>query len=215
MPWSGYQWARAHLREWGADPTRVALAGEGPGANLALATALAARDRAAQGSPVPTPDYLLLVTPVAGTELNTPSMSENADSRPLTRGTVRWAQRLYAPDNLDDPRIDLVRRSDFAGMPPTTVILADIDPLRSGGQELAERMSAAGVPVEARLFHGVTYDFFGLGIRVPEAAAAETYAANRMRVVFNRSVLAPPAPVRRASSRSPVRHAPSRSRVRQ
>ena len=202
---AGYQWARAHLREWGADPTRVALAGEGPGANLALATALAARDRAAQGSSVPTPDYLLLVTPVAGTELNTPSMSENGDSRPLTRATVRWAQRLYAPDNLDDPRIDLVRRSDFAGMPPTTVILAEIDPLRSGGQDLAERMSAAGVPVEARLFHGVTYDFFGLGIRVPEAAAAETYAANRMRVVFNRAVLAPPAPVRRAPSRSRVR----------
>ncbi len=64
-----YQWARAHLREWGADPTRVALAGEGAGADLAISTALLARDRADAGSPTPAPDHLLLITPVVGTEL--------------------------------------------------------------------------------------------------------------------------------------------------
>ncbi|GAC1347835.1 MAG: hypothetical protein NVSMB18_34140 [Acetobacteraceae bacterium] len=183
---AAYQWARAHLREWGADPTRVALAGEGVGANLALSTALAARDRAASGSPVPTPDHLLLITPLAGTELDTPSMRENGDSRPLTRSAVRWAQRLYAPNDLRDPRIDLVARQDFAQMPPTTVILAEIDPLRSGGEELAARMLAAGVPTEARLFRGTTHDFFGLGTLVPEAAAAEDYAAARLRTAFYR-----------------------------
>ncbi len=202
---AAYQWARAHLREWGADPTRVALAGEGPGANLALSTALLARDRAALGSPVPTPDHLLLITPLAGTALNTASMGESGDSRPLTRSTVRWAQDLYAADNLRDPRIDLVSRTDLAGMPPTTVILAEIDPLRSGGEELAAKLAAAGVPTEARLFPGTTHDFFGLGTQVAEAAAAEDYAAARLRAAFARTALpvigGPVRPARRSRRR--------------
>lgn len=200
-----YQWARAHLREWGADPTRVALAGEGPGANLALSTAMLARDRAAAGAPTPAPDYLLLITPLAGTELHTPSMSENGRSRPLTRATVDWAQDLYAPDNLNDPRIDLAARTDFAGLPPTTIILAQIDPLRSGGETLATKLSAAGVPVEARLFPGTTADFFGLGSRVPDAAAAEDYAATRLKAAFYRPevpvISTPTPPARRARRR--------------
>ena len=181
-----YQWARAHFREWGADPTRVALAGEGPGANLALATALRARDEAARGSPTPIPDHLLLITPLAGTELDTPSMRQNRNSRPLSRATVRWAQNRYAPNDLADPRIDLVARPDLAGMPPTTVILAEIDPLRSGGDDLAARLAAAGVRTEAKVFAGTTADFFGLGLQVPEAAAAEDYAAARLKAAFYR-----------------------------
>ncbi len=195
-----YQWARSKLREWGADPTRVALAGEGPGANLALSTALRARDRGAQGDRTAVPDHLLLITPWAGTALNTPSMSESGRSRPLTRATVDWAQDLYAENSRDlrDPRIDLAARDDFVGMPPTTVILAEIDPLRSGAETLAARMSAAGVPTEARLFPGTTHDFFGLGNQVAEAAVAEDYAAARLRAAFYRPALpALTGPVRR------------------
>ena len=197
---AAYQWARAHFREWGADPTRVVLAGEGPGANLALSTALLARDRAAQGSPVPTPDHLLLISPLAGTSLNSPSMSDSGDSRPLTRSTVRWAQNLYAPGSLSDPRLDLLSRPDLAGLPPTTIILAQIDPLRSGGEELAARLAASGVPIDARLFAGTTHDFFGLGLRVPEAAAAEDYAAARLRTQFARNEL-PVLPARSRRAR--------------
>lgn len=194
---AAYQWARSQLRSWGADPTRVVLAGEGPGANLALSTALLARDSA-----VPLPDALLLVTPWAGTSTSTPSMSENGGSRPLTRATVRWADRLYARGHLNDPRIDLAARTDFARMPPTTFILAEIDPLRSGAETLAAQMSAAGVPTEVRLYQGVTYDFFGLGAYVPEAAAAEDAAVRGMRLTLARLDLPPPSGPPRRLNRS-------------
>ena len=195
-----YRWARAHLREWGADPTRVVLAGEGPGANLALSTTLLARDRARQDAPTAMPDQLLLITPWAGTSLSSPSMSDSGRSRPLTRATVDWAQDHYARRHLRDPRIDLVSRTDLAGLPPTTVILAEIDPLRSGGEALAAKLAAAGVPVETRLFGGTTYDFFGLGSLVPEAAAAEDYAAARLKAAFYRpDIPALSGPVRRGA----------------
>ncbi len=187
---AAYGWARAHMREWGADPTRVVLAGEGPGANLALSTALMARDQVARGTSA-VPDQLLLITPWAGTALNTPSMRENRRSQPLTRATVDWAQDQYASGSLRDPRIDLVSRTDFAGLPPTTLILAPADPLRSGAETLANRMAAAGVPTEGRVFPGTTYGFFGLGSQVPEAAAAEDYAVARLNGPFYR----PPVPV--------------------
>ena len=181
---AAYQWARGQMRSWGADPTRVVLAGEGPGANLALATALMARGRESSGRPVPLPDQLLLITPWASTSTSSPSMSENSGARPLDRSTVRWADRRYASGNLDDPRIDLASRVDFQQMPPTIFILADIDPLRSGAETLAERMRAAGVRTDVRLYHGVTYDFFGLGGYVPEAAKAEDDASAALKNGF-------------------------------
>ena len=197
---AAFQWARSQVRSWGADPTRVALAGEGAGANLALSTAMLARDRG-----VPVPDHLLLITPLAGTSLSGASMSESGRSRPLTRATVRWAQDLYAPDygQQDDPRLDLLARSDWNGLPAATVVLAEIDPLRSGGEALAGRLIAAGplrpgapgvgtagpVRTEARLFPGTTHGFFGLGNTVPEAAAAEDYAATRLKAAFYRPAL--------------------------
>jgi len=206
---AAYMWARSHMREWGADPTRVVLAGEGPGANLALSTALTARERVRQGSSA-VPDQLLLITPLAGTGLSDASMKESGRSRPLTRATVDWAQDLYARRNLADPRIDLVNRPDLGGLPPTTIILAEIDPLRSGGEALAQRLTAAGTPAEARLFPGTTHGFFGLGNQVPEAAEAEAYAVTRLQAGFYRSavpVLSGPVP------RAPAPH-PARARAR-
>ena len=203
---AAYSWARAHMREWGADPTRVALVGEGPGANLALSTALTARDRVAGGTSA-LPDQLVLITPQAGTALNTASMRESGDSRPLTRATVDWAQDAYAPRSLRDPRIDLVNRPDLAGLPPTTIVLAEIDPLRSGGEALGARLNDAGVRTEVRVFPGTTHDFFGLGTTVPEAAAAEDYVAARLGTAFYRAplpVLAGPVPA--AARRRAGRH---------
>lgn len=193
---AAYQWARGQMRAWGADPTRVILAGEGPGANLALSTALLARDRH-----ISLPDGLLLITPWAGTSTSGASMSENGGSRPLSRATVRWAQNLYAPDDLGDPRIDLVSRNDLAGMPPTMVLLADIDPLRSGAETLGAKLQQAGNRVDVRRYSGVTYDFFGLGAYVPTAAAAEDDAARALKARFD-TPLPSPAPRRIPKSRS-------------
>lgn len=198
---AAYQWARSRMRAWGADPTRVVLAGMGPGANLALSTALLARNSTASGRAVPLPDHLLLITPWSGTATDTPSMSAAGNTQPLSRATIRWAQHLYAPDNLRDPRIDLASRADFAGLPPTTMILAQIDPFLSQSEALAARMRAAGVPVEARLYPGMTYDFFGLGAYVPEAALAEEYTADRLRVALPDPELAPPRHQPRRSHR--------------
>ena len=69
--------------------------------------------------------------------------------------------------------------------------MAEIDPLRSGAELLAAKFKAAGVPTQGQVFPGTTHDFFGLGQQVPEAAAAEDYAATQLKAAFYR----PPLPV--------------------
>ena len=194
---AAYQWARGSARSWGADPTRIVLGGAGPVANLALSTALEARRRN-----VAVPDHLLMVTPLVTTRLSDASMRENADSRPLTRATLSWAQDELTSRSaqLRDPRLDLLPRPDLAGLPPTTIILAEIDPLRSQGEALAETLQSQGVRTSVRTFTGTTHDFFGLGGSVPEAAAAEDHAAQILKIALTRTLppVIPPPRGRRA-----------------
>ncbi len=90
-----------------------------------------------------------------------------------------------------------------SGLPPTTIVSAEIDPLRSEGEMLAQKLSAAGVPVEQRTFPGVTHEFFGMGAVVAQAKQAEDFASMRLKASF--VVPAPAAtPVHRRATR---RHA--------
>ena len=177
---AGYRWAMVHMREWGADPTRVVLAGEGPGATLALATAQATHD-----PHFPAPDHVLLITPQVSTDLGGPSMSDSGRSQPLTRRIVNWSQDEATRDSRDlsDPRMNPGLQR-LAGLPPTTLVMAQIDPLRSQGESLATALTAAGVRTSARTVAGVTHGFFGLGAALPEAAEAEDWVAARLRAAL-------------------------------
>lgn len=192
-----YRWLLAHAREMGGDPTRIAVAGEGNGAVLALDVAAAARDAHIDG-----PKHMLLITPIAGTSLATQSMTENARARPLSRAGVDWYLDNYQrmPADRLEPRLDPVDRPDLAGLPAATIILAEIDPNRSSGEDLGNRLNAAGVHTVARLYPGTVPDFFGMGQVVSDARMAEDFAGDRLNEAF-RPPYVPPAraaaPVRR------------------
>jgi acetyl esterase/lipase len=87
-----------------------------------------------------------------------------------------------------DPRINLVE-ADLRGLPSATVITAEIDPLCSEGETLAERLETQGVEVRHKTFHGVTHEFFGMGLVVKNAAAAETFVAHELKRAFGTAIL--------------------------
>ena len=70
------------------------------------------------------------------------------------------------------------------GLPPTTIINAQIDPLRSDGETLAAAMRAAGDKVEQRTFPGVTHEFFGMVTIVRGAKDANDLAVARLKAAF-------------------------------
>lgn len=132
------------------------------------------------------PVHLVLVYPVAGTGMNTESYRENANAKPLSKPMMEWFAKQYLGDNAakGNPEINLSTRSDLKGLPPTTIITADIDPLRSEGQMLAKALQNAGVQVTSRKFEGSTHEFFGMGAVVPDAREAVTFAAAELKTTF-------------------------------
>jgi acetyl esterase/lipase len=178
---AAWRWLVGAARELGGDPRRMAVAGEDAGANLALHVALTARD--AHLTP---PVAQLLVHPMAGSDLSRPSYGEMMRALPIGLPAVQWRLRHALQDRaqLSDPRLDLVARDDLARLGPTTLILAEIDPLRSEGEALAEALEAAGVPTSCTVHDGVTQGFFGLGLVVTKALFAQADAAEALNRAF-------------------------------
>lgn len=172
-----YRWLTQHATRIGGDPSRLALAGESAGGNLAVATAIAARNAG-----LPAPRHVLSVYPVAQTSLNTESYIENAIAKPLNRAMVKWFvdHLIRSEDDLSDPRLSLID-ADLHGLPPVTIINARLDPLRSDGAKLEDALQNAQVPVERREYEGVAHEFFGAAAVLEKARAAQAYAGERLR----------------------------------
>lgn len=179
--WTAYEWVVENVHTIGGDASRIAVAGESAGANLATNVALMAKERKAT-----LPVHQLLVYPVAGNDTNTPSYIENAAAKPLGKPDMEWffEHVLADPSQSDDPRLNLVARTDLEGLPPATVITAEIDPLRSEGQAYAENLAAAGVEVNALHYEGVTHEFFGMAKVVDEAKEAVDAANADLKAAF-------------------------------
>jgi acetyl esterase len=180
---AAYQWALRHADTIGGDSARVAVAGESAGGNLAAAVCLMARVRSER-----LPVHQVLIYPVAGYNFNTPSYRENAQAKPLNRAMMAWFFEKYLRDPADgkNPLISLVDAPDLKGLPPATIITAEIDPLRSEGEQYAARLRDAGVPVTYRNFDGVTHEFFGMGAVLRDAKQAERLVAKDLNKSFDR-----------------------------
>ena len=174
---AAYQWVVKNAASIKGDPTKVAVAGESAGGNLAVNVGIMARD-----NNMMLPTAILAVYPVAGSDMNTPSYQKNAAAKPLDKPNMMWFVKNYLNSMAEgkDPRINLVA-ANLKGLPPTTIITDEYDPLQSEGQQLAEKLKAAGVSVDSKNYDGVTHEFFGMGAVVPEAKDAEKYAADQLK----------------------------------
>jgi acetyl esterase len=179
-----YRWVLANAQSLGGDPSRVALAGESAGGNLAVATAVAVRDAGLQR-----PTHVLAVYPVAQTgSLHTESYIENAIAKPLNKAMIEWfvGHLLRSDEDKSDTRLDLVN-ADLKGLPPVTIINATIDPLRSDGGKLEDALKEADVSVERKIYTGVAHEFFGAAAVVEKAREAQAYAGKRLQASFGSS----------------------------
>ena len=181
---AAYDWVSRNAAQFGGDPSRLGLAGESAGGCLAVATAIAARDRG-----LAEPRAVLAVYPVAQNNLSTVSYLENAIAAPLNRAMIPWFldKLLRSEADLDDPRLNLVG-ADLHGLPPVTLINATLDPLRDDGALLEEALTAAGVPVERAVYDGVVHEFFGMAAVVEKAREAQAYAGERLREAFGEAL---------------------------
>ncbi|CCH00863.1 alpha/beta hydrolase domain-containing protein [Fibrella aestuarina BUZ 2] len=178
---AAYKWVKNNAAAIGGNPDKVAVAGESAGGNMAVTVSMMARD-----SGLARPLHILSVFPVANNDLFTESYNRYANAKPLNRPLVQYFTNNYfnSPADGDSPLISLVDVANLQGLPPTTIIGAEIDPLQTEGMQLRDRLQAQGVPVTYQLYTGVTHEFFGMYAIVPEAQQAQALAATQLRNAF-------------------------------
>ena len=175
-----YDWAVKNAPAWGGDPMKLVVAGESAGGNLAVNVAMHARDAG-----MAAPKAVLSVYPIASSDPNLPSKAEAANAKPLNTPMLKWFGHYVqrTPADMMDPRWDLTK-ANLRGLPPVTIINADIDPLRDDGLALETSLKSAGVSTERKVYPGVTHEFFGMGKVVRGAREAETYAITRAKTAL-------------------------------
>lgn len=154
--WAGLRWLAGEADALGLDGRRLAVAGDSAGGQLAAALALKAR-----GNGGPALAGQVLIYPALGLEFAEPGRATAPDGPGLTRADMAYYWRaLFGKDAAAAPG-DLFAHpllaKDFAGLPPAVIVAAEHDPLRDDAAVYAERLAAAGVPVEHRCFAGLIH----------------------------------------------------------
>jgi acetyl esterase len=173
------------IAAFGGDASRVGIAGDSAGGNLAATSAIAARDAGIKLA------GQLLVYPVTDATGNFadenenarfPSRSQNAEGYFLSRAVMEWFCGHYLEDRAHgaDWRVSPLRASTLEGVAPAIVTTAWFDPLRDEGAAYAKALAAAGVPVKHHQGPGLIHGYFGLG----DACEAARTEAQRARADF-------------------------------
>ncbi|MFD2719836.1 alpha/beta hydrolase [Hymenobacter monticola] len=179
--YAAYKWARDNAASFGGNPAKVATAGESAGGNMAVAVALLAKERT-----LTLPTHILSVYPVANNDLNTASYNQYANAQPLNRPNVQYFTANYfrTMADGDDRLISLTDVADLRGLPATTIVAAEIDPLQTEGKQLSDKLTQVGVANQYMLYTGTTHEFFGTHDVVPKATEALDFAASRLKAAF-------------------------------
>ena len=145
----------AMAAELGADPSRMAIAGDSAGGNLATVVARRLRDE------VPL-RLQALIYPATDAGCNTPSYREFGEGYGLTAASMQRYLNLYldGADGLQPDASPLRAADDLTGSPPAFVLTADRDPLRDEGEAYAGALRRAGVAVESRRMPGTIHGFW-------------------------------------------------------
>ena len=182
---AAYRWARAQAEELGADPDRVAVAGDSAGGNLAAVVSRLARDA---GDPLPTLQWLIY--PVTDMRGGSRSRSMFADGFLLTKSDMDWFQDSYLEGSgldVSDPLVSPLLAGDLSGLPPALVTTAGFDPLRDEGEQYAAKMQEAGVTVDVRRAPGMTHAFLNLNVLGGGVADANARMISALRAHLARA----------------------------
>ncbi|WP_405641542.1 alpha/beta hydrolase [Streptomyces sp. NBC_00019] len=152
------------------DASRIAVAGDSVGGNMAAALTLMAKQR----GDVPLVQQVLFY-PVTDAAFDTASYHQFATGYFLRRDAMQWFWNQYTTDEAERAQITAsplrATTEQLTGLPPALVITGEADVLRDEGEAYASKLREAGVPVTAVRYQGIIHDFVMLN------ALRETHAA--------------------------------------
>lgn len=165
-----------NAKELNIDNTKIAIAGDSAGGNMATVTALAVK-KTLQKEKANKPDILFecLFYPVTNADMDTKSYDSFKDGPWLSKKAMEWFFDAYAPERelRDDATVSPLKASEeeLALLPPTLIITDENDVLRDEGEAYARKLDSAGVDVLNVRVNGTIHDFVMLN------ALSDTFAA--------------------------------------
>ena len=185
--WAATRWVADNAHRFGADGSRLAVAGDSAGGNLAAVVAQLDRDsvRSADG---PAVAFQLLWYPSTMWDTSLPSFVENADAPVLDNAALEAFTRWYAGHvDPSDPPAGLApgRAADLSGLPPAYVAVAGHDPLRDDGARYAELLSEAGVEAALHNAETLVHGYLGYAGVVPAATEATDRGLAALRAALH------------------------------
>ena len=177
---AGIRWLAGHAAELGGDGSRLAVAGDSAGGNLAAVAALRLRGELPLRAQA-------LIYPITDSALNMPSYREFAEGHGLSAASMRRFWNLYL-DGAEGvhPDASPLRAQDLAGLAPAYVLTAEQDVLRDEGEAYAAALREAGVPTELVRWPGTIHGFF----RWLAVASAAREAIDAVGAVLRRALAA-------------------------
>jgi len=178
-------WVAEHGASIGVDPSRLAVAGDGVGGNLATVTTLLAKERGG-----PQIDFQVLLYPVTDANFDNESYRAfGADGYWLTREAMQWFWDSYAPaPERHEFTVSPLQASleQLRGLPPALILTCENDVVRDEGEAYANKLMTAGVPVIATRYLGSIHDLVLLNpiAGTPPARAALAQVIDTLRTVF-------------------------------
>ncbi|QOK94694.1 alpha/beta hydrolase (plasmid) [Ralstonia pseudosolanacearum] len=152
------RWVAENGAQINVDGTRLAVAGNSVGGNMAAVVALMAKMRGA-----PALRAQVLFWPVTNASFENASYDAFAEGHFLTRPMMKWFWDAYTANPAQRQEITasplLATPGQLKGLPPALVQTAEKDVLRDEGEAYARKLDAAGVNVVATRYNGMIHDF--------------------------------------------------------
>lgn len=171
--YAALEYVAQHGNQLNLDTTKIAVAGDSVGGNMAAVIALLAKERKG-----PTITKQILCYPVTNANFDTESYRKFADGPWLLKGSMEWFWDAYAPDVAQRKHYALsplnASIEQLKGLPRTLLITVENDVLRDEGEAYAHRLIQAGVDVTSVRFLGTIHDFIMINYlsKTPAAKAA-------------------------------------------
>jgi acetyl esterase len=176
------KWVARNGKEINVDGSRLAVAGNSVGGNMAAVVALMAKD---QGQPKLRAQVLLW--PVTDADFDNASYKQFADGHFLTRNAMKWFWDNYTTDLAKRKEIYAsplqASTEQLKGLPPTLIQTAEFDVLRDEGEAYGKKLDAAGVETTTIRYNGMIHDFGLLNVlsKVPGTQTAMRQAGQELK----------------------------------
>ncbi len=175
------KWAAEHGTEIGGNPHRIAVAGDGPGGNLAAVVTLMARERG-----MPHIIFQVLIYPMLDATIMRPGWWTESNDLTVSRESKNEILGLYLPvtGELRDPFVSPIFAENLKNLPQALVITDEDEPMRDEGEEYAGRLIHDGVAAKVSRYPNMIHGFFLMAGELDAGKKCIDEVGNTLRNVF-------------------------------